>query len=67
MVIQYEDGTQNECCSIHCSSIDVALNIDRQIIAISVGDYNTRKPIDAEKAFWVIGGTKLGVITTWSK
>ena len=67
MVIKYGDGTKTETCSIHCASIDLALNIDKTPTVIMVGDYNTKIPIDAEKAFWVIGGTKLGVMTTRAK
>ena len=65
--IKYGDGTKAETCSVHCASIDLALNIDKTPTAFTVGGYNTKKPIDAEKAFWVIGGTKLGVMTTRAK
>jgi nitrous oxide reductase accessory protein NosL len=32
-----------------------------------VGDYNIKKLIDAEKAFWIIGGSKMGVMTKRAK
>jgi nitrous oxide reductase accessory protein NosL len=32
-----------------------------------VGDYNTKKLVDAELAFWVIGGNKPGVMTKRAK
>jgi nitrous oxide reductase accessory protein NosL len=32
-----------------------------------VGDYNTRKLVDADKAFWVVGGNKRGVMTQTAK
>ena len=32
-----------------------------------MGDYTTRNLIDAEKAFWVIGGSKPGVMSKWAK
>jgi nitrous oxide reductase accessory protein NosL len=32
-----------------------------------VGDYNTKMLVDAEKAFWVIGGNKPGVMTKRAK
>lgn len=67
IIIEYEDGSKSETCSIHCASVDLALNIDKMPISIMVGDYNTRRPIDSEKAFWVIGGTKPGVMTTRAK
>jgi len=67
MIIEYNDGSKSEVCSIHCASMDMALNIDKQPKAIMVGDYNTKKMIDAEKAFWVIGGSKPGVMTARAK
>jgi len=34
---------------------------------VKVGDFNSKKLIDAEKAFWVIGGNKPGVMTKKAK
>ncbi|MEW6740784.1 MAG: nitrous oxide reductase accessory protein NosL [Nitrospirota bacterium] len=65
--IEYDDGTTEGTCSIHCAAIDLALNIDKTPKAVMVGDYNTKKPIDAEKASWVIGGNKTGVMTKRAK
>ena len=65
--IEYDDGTTEGTCSVHCAAIDLALNIDKTPKAIWVGDYNTKKLIDAEKAFWVIGGSKTGVMTKRAK
>jgi nitrous oxide reductase accessory protein NosL len=65
--IVYDDGTTVGTCSIHCAAIDLALNIDKTPKAIQVGDYQTRSLIDAEKAFWVIGGAKMGVMTKRAK
>jgi len=67
MYIQYDDGTTEGTCSIHCAAVEFALAIDKTPKAIMVGDYNTRKLIDAEKAFWIIGGDKLGVMTKRAK
>lgn len=67
MYIEYDDGTTEGTCSIHCTAIDLALNIDKTPKAIMVGDYNTKKLIDAEKAFWVVGGDKMGVMTARAK
>ncbi|MCK8600795.1 nitrous oxide reductase accessory protein NosL [Desulfoferrobacter suflitae] len=67
MVIDYNDGTQSEVCSIHCAALDMALNTGKTPKAIAVGDYNTQEPIDAEKAYWVIGGNKPGVMTARAK
>jgi copper chaperone NosL len=67
MHIDYDDGTAMGTCSIHCAAIDLSLNIDKTPKMIGVGDYNTKNLIDAEKAFWVIGGNKPGVMTKRAK
>jgi nitrous oxide reductase accessory protein NosL len=67
MLIKYEDGAEVGTCSIHCVAIDLAINIDKTPGGIMVGDYGTKKLIDAEKAFWVIGGSKMGVMTKRAK
>jgi nitrous oxide reductase accessory protein NosL len=65
--IQYDDGSILGTCSIHCAAADMAVNLDKSPAAIWVGDYNNRKLIDAEKAFWVMGGKKMGVMTKRAK
>ncbi|MFZ5906613.1 MAG: nitrous oxide reductase accessory protein NosL [Nitrospirota bacterium] len=67
MVIEYDDGKKQGFCSIHCASLDLALHIDKTPASISVGDYTTKNLIDAEKAYWVIGGDKPGVMTKRAK
>jgi nitrous oxide reductase accessory protein NosL len=67
MLIEYEEGSVEGTCSIHCAAIDLALNIEKIPKAIMVGDYGTKKLIDAEKAFWGIGGNKMGVMTKRAK
>jgi nitrous oxide reductase accessory protein NosL len=65
--IAYEDGTTAGTCSIHCAAIDLAVNVGKTPREILVGDFNTRALIDAEKAAWVIGGSKMGVMTHRAK
>jgi copper chaperone NosL len=65
--IEYDDGSTFGACSLHCAAIDMAVHIDKGPKFIGVGDYNSRKLIDAEKAFWVIGGKKMGVMTKRAK
>ena len=65
--IEYDDGTTEGTCSLHCAAIDFAVNIDKTPRAIRVGDYNTKNLIDTEKAFWIIGGSKMGVMTNRAK
>ena len=45
----------------------MAVNIDKTPARIWVGDYSTKQLIDAEKAVWVMGGNKMGVMTKRAK
>jgi len=63
MLIDYDDGTSVGVCSLHCAAVELANSIDKSPRSIGVGDFRSRKLIDAEKAFWVVGGSKPGVMT----
>jgi hypothetical protein len=65
--IEYDDGSILGTCSIHCAAADMAVNLDKSPLSIWVGDYHSRKLIDAEKAVWVMGGKKMGVMTKRAK
>jgi hypothetical protein len=67
MLVTYEDGSSTGTCSLHCAAVDLALKIDKTPKSIEVGDFKTKKLVDAEKAFWVIGGSKPGVMTKRAK
>jgi copper chaperone NosL len=67
MLIEYDDGTSTGLCSVHCAAVELATNIDKAPKAILVGDYETKSLIDAEKAFWVLGGSKPGVMSKRGK
>lgn len=67
MMIDYEDGTSAGVCSLHCAAVELAMNIDKIPKAIKVADFATRNLIDAEKAFWVVGGAKPGVMSKHGK
>jgi copper chaperone NosL len=67
MVVEYDDGTSLGTCSIHCMAIELALNIDKTPRALLVGDFDSKKLIDAEKAIWVMGGMRPGVMTKRAK
>jgi copper chaperone NosL len=67
MLVIYEDGSSMGTCSLHCLAVELALNIDKTPKSIEAGDLNTKKLIDAEKAAWVIGGSKSGVMTKRAK
>ena len=67
MVIEYEDGSATGTCSLRCTAVDLAVQIGKTIKTIKVGDYNTKNLIEAQKAYWIIDGTKMGVMTKRSK
>jgi len=67
MLIEYEDGTSVGVCSLHCAAVELALNIDKTPKALKVADLGTKNLIDAEKASWVVGGSKAGVMTKRGK
>jgi hypothetical protein len=65
--IEYDDNSTIGTCSIHCAAIDMAVNIDKSPQIIMVGGFNTKMLINAEKAIWVVGGKKMGVMTRRAK
>jgi len=67
MVIQYDDGSSVGACSIHCAAVDLATNLDKAPTALLVADLGTKVLVDAEKATWVLGGAKQGVMTRRGK
>jgi copper chaperone NosL len=67
MLIEYADGTSAGFCSLHCASVDLANSIDKTPKAIKVGDFKGKQLIDAEKALWVVGGSKPGVMSKRGK
>jgi len=67
MLVTYDDHTKLGTCSLHCLATDLAVNIDKTPVSIEVGDFLSKELIDAEKAFWVIGGSKPGVMTKQAK
>jgi nitrous oxide reductase accessory protein NosL len=67
MLTEYDTGSKEGTCSLHCAAIDMALSLDKTPTSIKVGDYGTKKLIDAEKATWIIGGNKPGVMTKNAK
>jgi nitrous oxide reductase accessory protein NosL len=67
MVVTYDDGSKLAACSLHCVAVDLALQIDKTPAAIQVADMNGQVLLDAERAVWVLGGTKPGVMTKRAK
>ncbi|KAF0220381.1 MAG: hypothetical protein FD174_1282 [Geobacteraceae bacterium] len=67
VLIEYEDGTSTGLCSIRCAAVELANALDKTPKSIKVGDFGSKDLIEAEKASWVIGGTKQGVMTRQAK
>ena len=67
VVIEDDNAKRTGVCSVHCAAIDMVINKDSLIKTITVGDYHTKKQIDAYMAYWVIGGDLPGVMTSRSK
>jgi nitrous oxide reductase accessory protein NosL len=67
MLLEYDDGSVTGTCSLHCVAVDLAVTLDKSPTAIKVGDLGTKELVDAEKAFWVVGGDKPGVMTKRAK
>jgi copper chaperone NosL len=67
MLIQYEDGTEVGVCSLHCAVEELDAHGSRKVKAIFVADRDTRTLIAADKAIWVMGGSKRGVMTKQPK
>jgi nitrous oxide reductase accessory protein NosL len=65
--VEYNHDTSMGTCSLHCACLDMALKIDKSPRVVMVGDYYSKELIDVEKAFWVIGGDKMGVMTKRAK
>lgn len=71
MLIQYSDDLPDGVCSLHCASISLSINIDREPKGIWVGDNASPaeiKPlVDVDKATFLIGSQIKGVMTKRSK
>ncbi len=63
MVIQYEDGSAVGVCSLHCAVREMSRNPNRTIAKMLAADRSSRNLVEAEKAVWVLGGSKRGVMT----
>ncbi len=67
MLVEYDDGSKLGACSLHCVAVDLAVQIDRTPVTIQVADAGTQALVEAEKATWVVGGSKPGVMTSRAK
>ena len=67
VIVDHGENKVEGFCSVHCAAIDMALHTDKPVLKITVGDYDSKEQVDAEKAYWVIGGDKMGVMTSRAK
>jgi copper chaperone NosL len=67
VLVVYNNGTSTGTCGLRCAALDLALNMGRRTDSIMVADFNSRNLIDAKKAFWVIGGSKQGTMSSRGK
>jgi len=67
MLIEYSDGSATPVCSLHCAAIDLATNLDKDPKSIKVADFKGKQLIDAEQAFWAVGGSRPGVMSKRGK
>jgi len=63
MLVTYADGSSAGVCSLRCVVVELDANQTRTVKTILAADRTERTLIDAEKAFWVMGGAKRGVMT----
>ncbi len=67
VLLRYSDGSEVGLCSVHCAGIDLALHPEKGPAQIMAGTFDRGKLIDAEKAIWVLGGSKQGVMSIRGK
>lgn len=67
MLVEYHDGARVGTCSLHCTALDMANNLNYAPVSIMVADYPSHEMIDAQTAHWVVGGKLPGVMSTRGK
>lgn len=67
ILITYSDGTSVGVCSLHCAITELKASKSKTIKTVETADLNSNKLVNAEKATWVIGGSKRGVMTRTPK
>lgn len=67
MLVIFPDGKEVGVCSLHCTVLVMESKQGETVKALLVADRNSHDLIPAEKAFWVLGGKKRGVMTMRAK
>jgi copper chaperone NosL len=63
MLVEFDDGRTFGTCSLRCAALVLQGEEGKKARSVKAADYRTRELVDAEKATWVIGGRKPGVMT----
>jgi copper chaperone NosL len=63
MLVNYDNGVSVGVCSLNCAVVELDAHKGRPVKSLLVADRETRSLVDAEKAVWVMGGNKRGVMT----
>ena len=67
VLLRYRDGSEVGLCSLHCAGIELALHPEKGPARIMVGTFDRGNLVDTEKAVWVLGGSKHGVMSIRGK
>ncbi len=67
MLVEYADGARVGLCSLHCAATELEANKGRPVKGVLVADRESRTLLAADKAVWVMGGRKRGVMTQQPK
>jgi len=67
MLLTHADGSQTGVCSLHCALTLQNAKREKPVTAFSVADRDKHDLIDAATAYWVVGGSKRGVMTPRAK
>jgi hypothetical protein len=63
ILITYENGSRVGVCSLHCAVTEMNEHKVLVVKLLQAADRNTHALIEADTAFWVVGGSKRGVMT----
>jgi nitrous oxide reductase accessory protein NosL len=67
MLVAYEDASKTGICSLNCAITELNAHRDKKVKSLQVADRDSQRLIDVNKAIWVLGGNKQGVMTSRPK
>lgn len=66
-LLTFKDKSRSGTCSFNCAVQVMQNKRGKSVKLFQVADYETTKLIDGRKAFWVMGGSKRGVMSLVAK